>query len=204
MSACGSYRYMMQDCPHNWEKMKGRAYIAEEDNKDESFFICMAKHKVQAEEVEEDNLIFYTATDKENISSLGSEALGRILLYSGCTRNVCGKDWWLVYYNSLTDKDKTKVKMEDGEEKKFRFGGGEVLKALGKVTFPARWAGQLVKFSSDAVKSSISLLWSKASMVKAGVVLNLQKTRQASSEGGPTSTSHRQDTFRYTFSQTWR
>ena len=172
--ACGSYRHMMQDCPHSWEKMKGRAYVAEEDNDDESFFTMANKHKMSREE---DDVILYTGNDKEKMSSLGSETLGRLLLDSGCTRNVCGEDWWLDFYESMNENDKAEVKVEDGGEKKFRFGGGEVLKALGKVTFPARLAGQTVRICSHVVRSPIPLLWSKPSMVKAGVVLDLPEDK---------------------------
>ena len=41
------------------------------------------------------------------------------------------------------------------------------------VKFPADLAGRAVKFKSDVVNSSIPLLWSRPSMAKAGVVLDL-------------------------------
>ena len=65
------------------------------------------------------------------------------------------------------------VAVEDRGEKKFRFGGGEVLTAMGKVTFPAQLAGNRVRISTYVVASPIPLLWSRPSMVRAGVVLNL-------------------------------
>ena len=124
----------MQDCPHSWEKMKGKAYVAEEDNEEKSFFTMVNRHNRYKEE---DDVILYTGSDKEKISSLGSESLGRLLLDSGCTRNVCSEAWWLDFYESLAEEHKAEVKVEDGGEKRFRFGGGEVLKGLGKVIFPA-------------------------------------------------------------------
>ena len=171
--ACGSYRHMMQECQHSWERMKGKAYMAEEQE-EESYF-TMANRTVASKE--EDDVILYTGNSKERISNLGSETLGRLLLDTGCTRNVCGEAWWLDYYENLTEEDKAKVKEEDGGEKKFRFGGGEVLTALRKVTFPAQLAGKVVRISSHVVSSPIPLLWSKPSMVRAGVVVHLPEDR---------------------------
>ena len=171
--ACGSFRHMMQDCQHSWEKMKGKAFVAE-DAEDESFFTMANRPGMSGEE---DDIILYTGNSRERISSLGSETLGRLLLDTGCTRNVCGEAWWLDYYESLADEDKDKVKEEDGGKKKFRFGGGEVLTALGKVTFPAQLAGKMVRISSYVVSSPIPLLWSKPSMVRAGVVVDLPEDR---------------------------
>ena len=172
--ACGSYRHLMGECPHSWEKMKGKVFMVEEDAEEEESFYTMAKNRMPKEE---DDVILFTGSNKEKISSLGSETLGRMLLDSGCTRNVCGESWWLDYYDNLDEEDKNEVRVEDGGEKRFRFGGGEVLTALRKVTFPANLAGKRVRISSHVVRSPIPLLWSKPSMMKARVLLDLPEDR---------------------------
>ena len=172
--ACGSYRHLMGECPHSWEKMKGKVFMVEEDAGEEESFYTMAKNRMPKEE---DDVILFTGSNKEKISSLGSETLGRMLLDSGCTRNVCGESWWLDYYDNLDEEDKNEVRVEDGGEKRFRFGGGEVLTALRKVTFPANLAGKRVRISSHVVRSPIPLLWSKPSMMKARVLLDLPEDR---------------------------
>ena len=82
---------------------------------------------------EEEDVILFTVNNKESISSLGSETLGRLLLDTGCTRNVCGQTWWRDFQEGLSVEDRDRVQVEDGGGKKFRFGGGEVLTALEKV-----------------------------------------------------------------------
>jgi len=47
--ACGSYRHMMQDCPHTWEKIKGKAFVVE-DNEEESFYTMAHRHRMSVEE----------------------------------------------------------------------------------------------------------------------------------------------------------
>ena len=59
---CGSYQHMMQDFPHSWERMKGKALLAgleDMTNKD-----GMSREK--------DNIILFTG-NKKKIRSLGSE-----------------------------------------------------------------------------------------------------------------------------------
>ena len=111
---------MLQECPHSWEKMgKGKAYIAE-DSEEESFF-TMSNKIYGSRKEEENDIILYTGNNKEKIVCLGSETLGRLLLDCGCTRNVCGEEWWWDFYENLSEEDKAKVKMEDSGKKKFRF-----------------------------------------------------------------------------------
>ena len=173
--ACGSYRHMMMDCQHSWERMKGKAFVVEEQEQEESYFTMANRPGVSDEE---DDVILFTGNSKERINSLGSETLGRLLLDTGCTRrNVCGEAWWSDYYKNLTEEDKGKVKEEEGGGKKFRFGGGEVLTALSKVSFPAQLAGKVVRIDSHVVSSPIPLLWSKANMMRAGVMVHRQGDR---------------------------
>ena len=87
--ACGSYRHMMNDCQHSWEKMKSKTLLAKEAWGEESY-IMENKRDVL---VKEEDAILFTSNNKERISSLGSETLGRLLLDTGCTKNVCGQTW---------------------------------------------------------------------------------------------------------------
>ena len=49
--ACGSYRHMMTDCPHSWEKMKGgKAYVVEEHEQEESYFTMVNRPAKPEEE----------------------------------------------------------------------------------------------------------------------------------------------------------
>ena len=114
---------------------------------------------------------------KERISNLGSETLGRLLLDTGFTKNVCGQTRWRDFHESLSTEDRNRVRMEDGGGRKFRFGGGKVLTATEHVKFPVKLAGREVMMSSHVVSSPIPLLWSKPSMIKAGVVVDLPEDK---------------------------
>ena len=181
--ACGSYRHMLGDCPHSWEKLQknDKVYTAEnveDDNEseEETFFIADFQTNIEKllnEDDKVDDVILYTGNNKKKTIELGSETLGCALLDCGCTSNVCGNDWWNSYRASLLPEDRKKVRVEDGGNKKFRFGGGEILAATKFVTFPAQLAGRRITFKCHVVNSGIPLLWSKPSMTKAGVVLDL-------------------------------
>ena len=177
--ACGSYRHMLSDCPHSYEKMQNKVYNTEEESNEEVFFTTGYKAELidTIPDKDADDIILYTGTKAKKIASLGSETLGCALLDSGCTTNVCGEAWWNSYYDSLGEQNKKRVKVMDGEKKRFRFGGGEVLPATKKVKFPGRLAGEKVFFTCYVVNSSIPMLWSKPSMVKAQVVMDLPEDK---------------------------
>ena len=67
----------------------------------------------------------------------------------------------------LSVEDKNREVVDNGGGGKFRFGGGKVLTALGRVMCPAQLAGNEVMISSHVVNSPIPLLWSQPSMVRA-------------------------------------
>jgi hypothetical protein len=90
---------------------------------------------------------------------------------------VAGNDWWNSYKAALSRKLREKVTESSGKMKRFRFGGGEVLKSLKEVEFPAMLAGRKVTMKCHVVNSSIPLLWSRAGMAKAGVMLDLPNDR---------------------------
>ena len=70
------------------EKREEKEELKEEKEEGES--------EKRKEEVESEDIILYTGKKKE-ITGLGSECLGCVLLDSGCSKNVCGNDWWNSY-----------------------------------------------------------------------------------------------------------
>ena len=185
--SCGSYRHLLQDCPDSYEnqaKAKSLAYAAEialkdEDEEDpEVLFTADYKQLMKKinREGDAEDVILYTG-NKLKIANLSSESLGCTLLDCGCTSNVMGKSWWESYKACLSAENLNKVVEEDPGTKKFRFGGGEVLKSLKLVTFPANLVGKKVLFKSHVVSSNIPLLWSRPSMAKAGTILDLPQDK---------------------------
>ena len=112
------------------------------------------------------------------MTSLCRETLGCLVLDSGCSNNVCGEDWLTSYVQALSEEDRKLVKiLPNVLKKKFRFGGDEVLPSRRVVRFPAVLAGRKVNITTQVVASTIPLLWSRPSMKKAGVVLDLEGDR---------------------------
>ena len=70
---------------------------------------------------------------------------------------VYSEAWWLDFYKNLTEEDKVKVRVKNGD-KKIRVGGVEVLTAQSKVIFPAQLAGKRMRISSHVVESYPSAL----------------------------------------------
>ena len=167
--ACDSFRHMINECPHSWENLEQNKSLVVNESDEESFFGKKVESRTSNENIED--IILYTQK-KENVSALCEETLGCMILDSGCSRNVCGESWWKSYFTTLSREEQSKVKVTDSR-KKFRFGGDEVLEAIKCVTFPGSLADNKVLFSCHVVKSTIPFLWSKRSMAKAGVVLNL-------------------------------
>ena len=175
--SCGSFRHMLQACPDSWENLQhGNMAEQEEEEEEESYFTASMKFP-EKEEGEYEDLVLYTGSNKKEICSLGSETLNSLIIDCGCTSNVCGQEWMDGYIGALSNADKALVKEEKGSGKRFRFGGDEVLTPLKMITFPAMLGGRRVNIKTHVVSSKIPLLWSKAAMKKAGVVLDLPQDR---------------------------
>ena len=79
---------------------------------------------------------------------------------------------------SLSEEDKRKVEeVTDKKKTKFRFGGGEILSSIKKIKIPEEIAIRKVSLITHVVSSGIPLLWSRPSMTRAGVVLDLPSDR---------------------------
>ena len=132
--ACGSYRHLVADCEHSWEKNasvnvtdscdSGKSHPKYEEEND----CCFVREAPE-------ELIFLSKLNKNESQILSKEARKCAILDSACTSTVCGENWMLDYLGSLSPQDLDKVKRRDSE-KIFKFGGGEKLKSVGKFTIP--------------------------------------------------------------------
>ena len=177
--SCGSYRHMLDTCPHKWENLESSKVVSTEEEaaytEEETFFTsgCGVPKTADCEDI-----ILYTGRSKEKASGLCRETLGCLVLDCGCTSNVCGELWLDSYLTALSEEDTQSVKEVVGEKmKRFRFGGDEVLSSLKVMSIPAVLAGRKVQIKTHVVSSTIPLLWSRPSMKKAGVVLDLPGDR---------------------------
>ena len=154
-AACGSFRHLIAICPYSYENINKVLVVEEvvDDDKDV-------------------DVILYTGNKKEEIAELGKESRNCMVLDSACTNNVGGQLWLDCYLDSLDEYSKSLVKYEMGK-KRYKFGGGEVLRSTASVQIPAEVAGIKQMIEMDVVESSIPLLWSLKDMKKAKVKLDL-------------------------------
>ena len=166
-AACGSFRHLLAECPDSWENLE-EACVCEALNESEE----IGDSETISDSEADVDVILYTGDKKDRIAELGKESQNCIVLDSACTRNVCGHHWLDCYLAALDDTNKEKVKVEPGV-KRYKFGGGEILRSEKCVHIPAEVAGKKIMIECDVVDSQIPLLWSLEDMKKAKVKLDL-------------------------------
>ena len=149
--SCGSFRHLVADCPDSWENMATRVNITEE----------------------EENVVLFTGYQREEIARLGIDARNCAVLDSACSSTVCGETWMSGYIDSLDQGDRDKIVRRKGH-KVFKFGGGTRLKSKGEYEIPICLVGKNVTVKTDVVDSDIPLLFSRDTMKKACVKMDLE------------------------------
>ena len=140
--SCGSYRHLLPDCPHSWENMQ--ANLVEIDNSNE------------------EEVVLFTSSLKNEICQLGREAAVCAVLESACSSTVCGENWLYMYFASLNSDLQNNIKKQDGMQM-LKFGGGECLKSIAQYDITA-YLGGIIR--TDVVSSDIPLLLSLNAMKK--------------------------------------
>ena len=155
---CGSYRHLVDNCPHSWENMS-KTNVTER----------MAKVNI----IDEEHVVLFTGYHKGDIAQLGIDVRNCAVLDSAYSSTVCGEIWLENYLNSLDHEDRRKIKRFIGQ-KTLKFGGGERLKSKGEYNLPAVIAGKEVTIKTDVVESDIPLLLSRLPIKTAGVKMDLE------------------------------
>ena len=101
------------------------------------------------------------------------ETLGSAVLDSGSTSTVCRTKWYKYFLETLTDAQKKKIVKIKGV-RTFKFGDGNKLNSLYKVSLPCVITDIEVCTITDVVNSDIPLLLSKDAMKRAGTCLNFE------------------------------
>ena len=146
---CGSFMHWVRDCPHKEGTEKTSLY--------------------EAEEVSEAHIVLVNTIEQKN--SLLGQTIGSAILDSGCSRTVCGSEWYECFRDTLSEKQKNKLVPRQSDSL-FRFGNGAELHSQFKVNIPCKLAGKQVEILTDVIDSPIPLLLSKRSMKKADCLLN--------------------------------
>ena len=108
-------------------------------------------------------MCLFSGNNKYEVSELGREASGSMVLDSACSSTVTGTSWLDDYISLLNDTDRRAVVVFPGV-RVFQFGGGTRLKSLGEYKLPAYVVGKRVMIRTDVVDSDIPMLLSKSAM----------------------------------------
>ncbi len=87
---------------------------------------------------------------------------------------MCGQQWLDSYITELSERELNEVKKtETHSHRPFRFGDGKVIHSTKKLKIPAK----IGNIETDVVPADSPLLLSKASMKRAGTVLDMENDR---------------------------
>ena len=113
------------------------------------------------------------ALDEQESTFLIGETTNKALLDTGASSTVCGRTWFTVYEESLTDKEKAEILSEDGV-KSFKFGDGKAVTASEKKTIPITLCGNDILLEVHIVENDIPLLLSRESMKRMKLIIDME------------------------------
>lgn len=146
---CGSEYHMSPVCPRN-------------------VYVNTTNEKTKQEEES------YTVVDSPGMMSvLMAETINYAILDTACSSTVCGIDWLKSYIQTLSEDEKLRIE-ENESETTFKFGDSNVFKSMKKVKFAVNIIGDRANITADVVNCSIPLLFSKKSMKRAQMKLDLE------------------------------
>ena len=108
---------------------------------------------------------------EDEVTYLLGESTNRALLDTGASSTVCGKTWFKIYEDSLTEQEKSEIITESGN-KMFRFGDGRAIIAEEKKTIPIKLCGNEVNLQVHIVDNDVPLLLSSDTMKKMRLIIN--------------------------------
>ncbi|CAG2196723.1 unnamed protein product [Mytilus edulis] len=125
----------------------------------------------ESEIVENCNITLFTKEQPPVSEIFVLESACSAIIDTACTRTVCGENW----FKQLLERtgDITTVT----SSRAFKFGDGKVVNSFMRATIPAQIESTNCKIETEIVKADIPLLLSKASLKKAGTVLDLKNDR---------------------------
>ena len=111
-----------------------------------------------------------------NLRSLVYETLACAVIDSGCTKTVVGKNWVNLYKETLEDHQLKLMTCEPCETP-FRFGDGIEVISYVKTKIPGCIGKNKILIEANIVDKDLPLLLSKASLKKAGAMLDFKNDK---------------------------
>ena len=189
-NSCGSYRHFTRECQHAAER-KVNQYYGETGDPIPPDEEGTQVYSLDTDEVIRDDQVdgataltthfgtvklydvLWTSNQVEDSYFSKSNFTASVTLDSGCLRNVGGKTWLKSYLKTLPPDTIAQVKKYPSSAK-FRFGGNDIRDSLGLYHIPCNVAGKDVILQVDIITSEIPCLISKATMKKAGGIMNFR------------------------------
>ena len=112
-----------------------------------------------------------------DLSFLVYETLACAVIDSGCTKTVVGRSWADHYLETLDDKERKIMTSVEACNIPFRFGDGKEILSKEKIKIPGCIGTHKILFEANVVDCEIPLLLSKASLKKAGAVIDFVNDR---------------------------
>lgn len=168
---CQSVFHWVKDCPHKDDREGANIVDTRSCQNEKSTEVGKG-----SETFENCNLTLFTKESQEELNEnqvLVAESLGTAVLDTACTKTVCGQVWFDHYRELLSDVEKQALNIQNSRVG-FRFGDGVRQFSTKKAKLPAVIAGVECQIETEVVEADIPLLLSKASLKKAGAILNLQ------------------------------
>ncbi|KAL5271029.1 hypothetical protein ACHWQZ_G001623 [Mnemiopsis leidyi] len=147
---CFKTGHIVANCPHNTFNRAGQKNI---------FALCSSD--------------FSLPDTEEEVIFLTGQCINKALLDTGASATVCGREWYKVFENSLNEEDKRSI-TEEKTEKVFRFGDGKPVRAISLKVIPIRICEKDIFLKTFVVENDIPLLLSKQTMMKMGMVIDME------------------------------
>lgn len=107
-----------------------------------------------------------------------TECFGSAIIDTACTRTVCRDEWLDSYMTKLNQSELTSLKKtEQCSHRPFKFGDGKVVHSMKRIKIPAKIGQTKCNIETEVVPAKIPLLLSKASMKRAGTVLDMENDK---------------------------
>ena len=151
-------QYLAQDGAQQISKMEA------EDCARSTYFAFLVSECEAAGKVTEDCFV-------NGLGSLVYETLACAVIDSGCTKTVVGRNW-INHYKETLDEDQLRLLMIEKCATPFRFGDGQEVISTKKIKIPGRIGDSNILVEANIVERDLPLLLSKASLKKAGAVLD--------------------------------
>ena len=102
---------------------------------------------------------------EEQVTYLIGETVNKAILDTGAPTTVCGKLWFKLYEESLTEAEKSQIITGDSD-KTFKFGDGETTTAEATKRIPVTICGNDVYLITHIVNNDVPLLLSREAITK--------------------------------------